>query len=266
MIAKSSHLQADNSDQQSIKASSVNSSTTAVNSIEGSKKPPVTKSRFGLLTRTRSTSARSPREPIEQKETAKLKAKPLTPRKTLEKEKEKEKEREGEKDAKREQKHRRNNTGDDAPKSASYDTRDRKFKHAAGLMNSAAMRNRSLDRAHAVDSEDDGLAPTREKREHFFSSSFKEGGSGAAFLSNIRSHGSKAADGIGKAAKGLAGKIGRTGSHHEKESLVPEDWSPKVINLPLVEQTRLTRISQRLEDSKDKTEFWMPALPWRCIE
>jgi len=36
--------------------------------------------------------------------------------------------------------------------------------------------------------------------------------------------------------------------------------------LPLVEQTRKTRIAKRLEDSKDKTEFWMPALPWRCIE
>lgn len=40
----------------------------------------------------------------------------------------------------------------------------------------------------------------------------------------------------------------------------------KVINLPLAEQTRLTRISKRLADSKDKTEFWMPALPWRCID
>jgi hypothetical protein len=28
----------------------------------------------------------------------------------------------------------------------------------------------------------------------------------------------------------------------------------------------LTRISTRLEQSRDKTEFWMPALPWRCIE
>ena len=39
-----------------------------------------------------------------------------------------------------------------------------------------------------------------------------------------------------------------------------------IIKLPLVEQTRLTRISKRLEDSRDKTEFWMPALPWRCID
>ena len=40
----------------------------------------------------------------------------------------------------------------------------------------------------------------------------------------------------------------------------------KVISLPLPEQARISRISKRLEDSKDKTEFWMPALPWRCIE
>jgi hypothetical protein len=39
-----------------------------------------------------------------------------------------------------------------------------------------------------------------------------------------------------------------------------------VINLPLVEQTRITRISKKIEASKDKTEFWMPSLPWRCIE
>jgi hypothetical protein len=40
----------------------------------------------------------------------------------------------------------------------------------------------------------------------------------------------------------------------------------KVLNRPLVEQTRLTRISKKLEDSRDKTEFWMPAFPWRAID
>lgn len=40
----------------------------------------------------------------------------------------------------------------------------------------------------------------------------------------------------------------------------------KIIHRPLAEQTRLTRIANRLEVAKDKTEFWMPALPWRCLE
>ncbi|OXV11444.1 hypothetical protein Egran_00802 [Elaphomyces granulatus] len=33
-----------------------------------------------------------------------------------------------------------------------------------------------------------------------------------------------------------------------------------------IEQTRRTRISKRLQDCKDKTEYWMPALPYRCID
>jgi hypothetical protein len=45
-----------------------------------------------------------------------------------------------------------------------------------------------------------------------------------------------------------------------------EHYVLKVINLPLIEQARLTRISKRLEDSRDKTEFWMPAFPWRAID
>jgi hypothetical protein len=45
-----------------------------------------------------------------------------------------------------------------------------------------------------------------------------------------------------------------------------EHYVIKVLNMPLVEQTRKTRISKRLEDSRDKTEFWMPAFPWRAID
>ncbi|KAK3334999.1 putative RhoGAP group protein [Neurospora tetraspora] len=52
-----------------------------------------------------------------------------------------------------------------------------------------------------------------------------------------------------------------------KEPVIDDEhYVLKVINLPLVEQTRLTRISKRLEDSRDKTEFWMPAFPWRAID
>lgn len=60
-------------------------------------------------------------------------------------------------------------------------------------------------------------------------------------------------------------KSGR-GGREDKDALDDEHYQIKVINLPLVEQTRLTRISKRLEDSRDKTEFWMPAFPWRAID
>lgn len=74
----------------------------------------------------------------------------------------------------------------------------------------------------------------------------------------------KAKTGGGMFLRGL-GKIGRSSSNSEKE--VPDaDYVLKVINLPLIEQTRITRISKRIEASKDKTEYWMPSLPWRCIE
>lgn len=46
----------------------------------------------------------------------------------------------------------------------------------------------------------------------------------------------------------------------------PEGYTYKVINLHMIEQTRKTRISPRLLDALDKTEFWMPAFPWRCID
>lgn len=45
-----------------------------------------------------------------------------------------------------------------------------------------------------------------------------------------------------------------------------EHYQLKVINLPLIEQARKTRISKKLEEARDKTEFWMPAFPWRAID
>ena len=96
-----------------------------------------------------------------------------------------------------------------------------------------------------------------------FSSSFREGG-GHAFLTNLKSSATK---GAGAIHKGLFGKGSRSGSTNEKEpSVDDEHYQLRVINLPLVQQTRLTRISKRLEDSRDKTEFWMPAFPWRAID
>ena len=97
------------------------------------------------------------------------------------------------------------------------------------------------------------------------SSSFKDG-AGAQLLSNLQLTSKGAADRLGKAGKGFFGKIARSGSSTEREPVAEENYMCTVINMPLIQQTRRTRIAKRLDLSKDKTEFWMPALPWRCIE
>lgn len=88
----------------------------------------------------------------------------------------------------------------------------------------------------------------------------------SSLFNNIKNTSSGAADRIGKAGKGFFGKIARSGSSHEREVIPDDNYVCSVINLPLVEQTRRTRMVKSLRNSKDKTEFWMPALPWRCIE
>ena len=117
-------------------------------------------------------------------------------------------------------------------------------------MMSSTIRNRSADRQppslHSSDA-----ATSRSTKDHL--------------INNIKTKSGKAADGFGKASKFL-GKITRSGSSNEREKADDEPYVFKVINRPLIEQTRITRIAKRLEQSKDKTEFWMPALPWRCIE
>ncbi|KAH0550999.1 hypothetical protein GP486_007639 [Trichoglossum hirsutum] len=127
------------------------------------------------------------------------------------------------------------------------------------------MLNTAIPRKPSGDSENDSVGgSSRENGKN--SSSFRDG-SGAAFLSNLKSSSSKAADGIEKARKGFFGKFTRGASGSEPEKPPEEEnYICSVINLPLVEQTRLTRISKRLELSRDKTEFWMPSLPWRCID
>ena len=85
-------------------------------------------------------------------------------------------------------------------------------------------------------------------------------------MTNIKNTSNQATDGLRRAGKGFLGKITRSGSSNSREPADDEPYVCTTINLPLVEQTRRTRIAKRLEDSKDKTEFWMPALPWRCIE
>lgn len=145
--------------------------------------------------------------------------------------------------------------------------------HSLRDMMSSNTRNRSADRKpHQNSNSQENLAPRREDRPSgqglptSNSRVFRESGGahgGSHIFSNIKNTSSKAADGLGKASKGIFGKIARSGSSNAKEE---ERYVLRVINLPLIDQTRRTRIARRLEDSKDKTEFWMPALPWRCIE
>ncbi|KAF2842969.1 hypothetical protein M501DRAFT_1005675 [Patellaria atrata CBS 101060] len=134
-------------------------------------------------------------------------------------------------------------------------------RHFREMMNSNS-RNRSVDRHDRRNGNPEEDSQHR-KDSTSLSTSLKEN---FMFL-NIKSSGTKAADAIFRGGKNMASKLGRSGSSNEREVPVVEGpYQLQVINLPLVEQTRITRISKRLEDSKDKTEFWMPALPWRCID
>lgn len=88
------------------------------------------------------------------------------------------------------------------------------------------------------------------------------------FLSGGKNAFSKARFGGGNLLNRI-GKMARSGSSNERDIIAyqPEEaYVPRVITLPLIEQTRMTRISKSLDDCKDKTEYWMPSLPWRCIE
>ncbi|MCJ1474703.1 hypothetical protein MMC13_003363 [Lambiella insularis] len=91
------------------------------------------------------------------------------------------------------------------------------------------------------------------------SQNFREGGS------NLFNRAKKAAGGIGKAGNRLF-KNKEPDPEPERPAEPPVNYHCTVITQDLVRQTRITRIARRLEDSKDKTEFWMPALPWRCID
>ncbi|KAI0483168.1 hypothetical protein GGR56DRAFT_229279 [Xylariaceae sp. FL0804] len=138
------------------------------------------------------------------------------------------------------------------------DGRERAFRH---MMDSSA-RNHSADRAHRRDTS--ANKDPRHDKDHRAHPPREMDRSGSSFLGGLKSSGSRAADMI---SKGLFGKGGRSGSTSEGHFVVDDEhYQLKVINLPLVEQTRKTRISKRLEDSRDKTEFWMPAFPWRAID
>ena len=147
-----------------------------------------------------------------------------------------------------------------------HQERDRSFRDLMG----SNIRNRSADRPERTGYEAsyDPMNPEKNDSQtalYIAPTVFKDG-AGTKLFANFKSTSAKAADGIGKAGKGLLGKITRSGNNSSKDVLDDEHYVFSVIKLPLVEQTRRTRIAKRLEDSKDKTEFWMPALPWRCIE
>ena len=137
------------------------------------------------------------------------------------------------------------------------------------MMNSAA-RNRSADRKpspqrHQIISPPASSSNPSQRLTVSTSTVFRDGAGSNLFSKTLKNTSSKAADGLGKAGKFFV-KISRSGSTNSKEHNDDAIYVLQVIRLPLVEQTRRTRIAKRLEDSKDKTEFWMPALPWRCIE
>lgn len=144
------------------------------------------------------------------------------------------------------------------------DYRERAFGESLG----SSHRNRSADRPPLPGGRSEENFPPRNNRPGGSlanSNSFKDS-AGTQLLSNLHQTGRGAADRLGKAGKGFLGRITRSGSGHERELVTDDNYTCSSINLPLVKQTRRTRIAKKLELSKDKTEFWMPALPWRCIE
>ncbi|KAF1953944.1 hypothetical protein CC80DRAFT_133677 [Byssothecium circinans] len=146
-----------------------------------------------------------------------------------------------------------------------------KDKSWRGNMSFGKLRTHSADRhdgsQHAHRNIDDNHSRRdRAEQSSVASGSFNES-RGAQLMSNFGLGATKMGKKIESARKGVFGKLGRSSSNHETVPQVPkEPYQFKIIHTPLVEQTRLTRISSRLENSKDKTEFWMPALPWRCID
>lgn len=128
------------------------------------------------------------------------------------------------------------------------------------------LRTHSADRHEGSRDDDHSSRRDRVEQSSLASGSYNES-RGATLMSSLGSGARKMGERMETARKGMFGKLGRTSSNHERELQIPkEPYQFKIIHQGLVEQTRLTRISHRLEDSKDKTEFWMPALPWRCID
>ena len=139
------------------------------------------------------------------------------------------------------------------------DHREKAFADNNGSFN----RNRSADRRPATN--ESATRGDRSGPPIPSSHSFRDGAT-LQILSKVHQTGMGVGDRLGKAGKGFFGKITRSDSSNARELVPDEVYTCTVINLPLIKQTRTTRIARRLELSKDKTEFWMPSLPWRCIE
>jgi hypothetical protein len=143
---------------------------------------------------------------------------------------------------------------------------DHREKAFANSSNSSTPRNRSADRQGRNESANRyQQQPPNQNQNIPPSHSFRDGAA-MQLLSNIGHQGRGVGDRLGKAGKGFFGRMARSGSSNEREVVTDDTYVCSTINLPLIKQTRKTRIARRLELSKDKTEFWMPALPWRCIE
>ncbi|MBE7180370.1 MAG: hypothetical protein INR71_04015 [Terriglobus roseus] len=146
---------------------------------------------------------------------------------------------------------------------------DRRFRD----MMSGKPRTRSADRStRTADGNDSIRTPSKERREVASQPSARDSATSGNFFHGIRNSKSRASD-LGKAGRGLFGKLTRSGSGHDRDDdqpsmpdLNPDTYKATIIRMGLIDQTRATRISKRLESSRDKTEFWLPALPWRCIE
>lgn len=137
-------------------------------------------------------------------------------------------------------------------------------------MGMGKMRTHSTERQEAPKPipQNDDAGSRRDKSEQLSvaSNSFNET-KGHGFISKLGSGARNMGEKMDSARKGVFGKLARSSSNHETQTpVMNEPYVCKIIHKPLIEQTRLTRISTRLEQSRDKTEFWMPALPWRCIE
>lgn len=83
-------------------------------------------------------------------------------------------------------------------------------------------------------------------------------------LSSTFSLGNKTIDGVKHAGGSMFRKF-RRGSV-EKPPVPAVKRQMEVIRLPLAEQARVTRLAKRYSDARDKTQFWLPSLPYRCIE
>lgn len=126
----------------------------------------------------------------------------------------------------------------------------------------SSTRNRSADRQVPSNRSQENMPLRRGEKQSTqglsASSAIAREGGGSQLFTNIKS---KAAGGLTKGKN--MWKASRSGSSNAREE---GPYELCVIRLPLVQQTRRTRIAPRLADSKDKTEFWMPAIAWRCIE